>query len=109
MDKLKFKYGTDAQILALTPDSDAWVNRAFYYPSDKTYFYQALDGVMKKYGAGGLGVSGIGITLNDLVIGGVKTLIETNDILEIPVNWDYNTCSLSVEGTINVEGQINII
>ena len=62
MASLSFKYGTEAQILALTTSSASWVDRAFYYPSDKTYFYQALDGVMKKYGGGGVGVTGIGIT-----------------------------------------------
>jgi len=107
MANVYFKYGTEAQILALTPASSSWVERAFYYPSDKTYFYQALNGVMKKY-ASGEG-SSVGIKLNGRSIGGVKSLIELNDTLEIPENWNYNTFSLDVDGVINMDGQINMI
>lgn len=104
---LKFKYGTEAQILALPITSSSWVNRAFYYPSDKTYFYQALNGVMKKYGAGE--DAGIGCTLNEKIIGGVKPYIEETDILFIPENFDYNTMSLKIDGNVIIEGQLNII
>lgn len=102
-----FKFGTEAEILALPITSISWVNRAFYYPDDKDYFFQALDGIMKKF-AGGESI-GAGIKLNDQVIGGVKTLIEINDILDIPENWDYNTFTLNVEGIINCTGKINMI
>lgn len=109
-EPIKFRYGTEAEILTLTPASENWFNRAFYYPSDKSYFYQAVDGVMKKYGDGEDNeFFGYGILLNDKVIGGVKSLIETNDVLEIPENYDYNTFKLDVEGIINCEGQINIM
>ena len=49
-DALKFIYGTEAQILALTPDSEYSFEKGFYYQSDKTYFYQAVGTVLKKYG-----------------------------------------------------------
>jgi hypothetical protein len=48
--------------------------------------------------------TGIGITLNRQVIGGVKRLIESSDILNIPSYWEYNVFSLD----INAGGQINI-
>jgi len=47
---IRFIYGTEAEILALQPTDTRWVERAFYYPEDKTYFFQALNGVMKRYG-----------------------------------------------------------
>lgn len=106
---IKYKYGTEAQILALTTDSAGWVDRAFYYPEDKNYFYQALNGEMKVYGAGNVSIVGLGITLNEKIIGGVKTLIEQDDILNIPENWDYNTKTLTVAGEINCYGDINIM
>ena len=62
---IKYYYGTEAQILALTNTSPNWVEKAFYYPSDKTYFYQLVNGVMKKYGDVSGVLSGIGITLNE--------------------------------------------
>ena len=54
------------------------------------------------------GVQGIGITLNDKVIGGVKSRIELADTLSIPQYWEYNVRKLTVEGVINSDGQINI-
>lgn len=108
-DKLKFVYGTEAQILALTPEMTGWVNRAFYYPNDRSYFFQALNGVMKKYGGGTTTEVGIGIFLNNLVIGGVKQLIECTDLLEIPLHWEYNVTRLSVDGIIENDGIINTI
>lgn len=107
MALIKFVYGTEAQILALVPTDAAWVDRAFYYPEDKPYFYQALDGVMKKYGGGE--TSGVGIRLNGSIIGGVKSLIESTDILTIPENYEYNVHRLNVQGNINSEGEINIM
>lgn len=102
-----YKYGTEAQILALQPTDVAWENRAFYYPEDKDYFFQALDGVMKKY-ASGEG-SSVGVKLNGQTFAGIKTLIEENDILEIPENYDYNTFKLNVEGIIDCNGEINVM
>lgn len=104
---LNFIYGTEAQILALTPLSEEWIEQAFYYPNDQTYFFQVFEGERKRYG-GGEG-SGTGIRLNDAVLGGVKTLIEDNDILEIPDYHDYNTFDLTVDGVINCDGQINML
>jgi hypothetical protein len=54
--------------------------------------------------------AGIGITLNDLVIGGVKKLIELSDVLDIPPYWQYNIVGdLDVDGLIDNEGEINLI
>lgn len=103
---VKYYYGTEVEILNIPVDSLNWTDRAFYYPSDKDYFYQAIDGVMKKYGGGGS--AGVGIKLNDVVIGGIKRIIESGEILTIPENYDYNTYSLTVDGIINNDGQINI-
>ena len=106
---------TEAQILALTSSSDKWFEFAFYYPSDSNggnYFFRLENGVMVKKGGGANGgddgVGGVGITLNNLVVGGVKRLIESNDTLSIPENWDYNTYRLDVNGTINCAGTINL-
>lgn len=103
---VKFIYGTEAQILELNPDNPKWVEKAFYYPNDKDYFYQALDGVMKLYGKGTS--SGTGIRLNGEIIGGIKRFIENQDVLNIPEYYDYNTYTITVEGQINVNGSINI-
>lgn len=101
-----YKYGTEAQILALTPDSVNWVERGFYYCEDKPYFYQALNGVMKRYGGGEN--SSIGITLNSLFLSGVVSFVQAPDILNIPENYEYNVFKLKVEGLVNCQGVINI-
>lgn len=106
-DQVKYKWGTEAQILALTVNDASWVNRAFYYPSDKSYFYQAVDGVMRKYGDGAS--AWVGISINDAVIGGVKRLIQTNETLRIPDHYDYNTYKLTVDGHIILDGKINFL
>lgn len=106
-DELKFKYGTDAEILALLPTDTAWENRAFYYPSDKDWFYQALDGVMKKY-AGGEGF-GVGAKINGAVIGAIKIAIRPGEFLVIPEDYDYNTFMLSNYNSIENNGRINIM
>ena len=54
------------------------------------------------------GGGGIGIKLNGKVIGGVKRLIEINDILDIPLHWEYNVSYLEVDGIIDNESIINI-
>lgn len=106
---IRFIYGTEAEILALQPTDTSWVERAFYYPEDKTYFFQALNGVMKRYGAGDSTLLGVGVQLDGKVIGGVKTLVNTSETLTIPQDYDYNTYTLLVNGTVDVFGQINII
>jgi hypothetical protein len=106
---VKFLFGTEEQILALEPTDENWVELAFYYPSDQTYFYQAIEGVMQKKGYCTPSIQGIGITLNSLIIGGVKSVIEETDILTIPENYEYNVVNLQVQGVINNAGQINII
>ncbi len=107
MALVEYFQGTEAQILALSPGDVQFVELAFYYPSDKDYFYRVVDSVMKKYGAGDS--SGTGIRLNTKLLSGPKTLIELNDILEIPINHDYNTFALDVDGVVNCDGQINTI
>lgn len=106
---VKYVYGTEAQILALIPTDSNWYERGFYYPSDKTYFYQAVEGVMKKYGDTPTLSIGIGVTLNEKVIGGVKVLIENEDILTIPDYYDYNTFTFNIAGIVNCSGQINML
>lgn len=104
---------TESQILSLTSENELWFDKGFYYPSDSnggSYFYRLENDVMvKKGGGGGVGVSGIGITLNYLVIGGSKSFIEENDILNIPEKWEYDVKRLNVQGVINCEGEINIL
>lgn len=108
MASIKFKYGTEAQILALTTDSPNWVNLGFYYPSDKAYFYQVQNGVMKKIGAD-VSVVGVGCMINDKVIGGVKPFIAINEVLTVPEEYDYNTFPMTVDGDIILAGNINIL
>lgn len=108
-EAVKYIYGTEAQILALTPTDESWEDRAFYYPNDRNYFYQALDGVMNPYGKGDNISIGVGVRLNGAIIGGVKNFIESEDLLEIPLYFDYNSVQLRVEGNINCTGQINIL
>jgi hypothetical protein len=55
------------------------------------------------------GTFGIGITLNGRVIGGVKRLIEENEFLDVPLHWEYNVVFLDVIGTIDLQGEINIL
>lgn len=106
-EPIRYIYGTEAQILALNPSNPNWFEQAFYYPTDEdiNYFYQAFGQEMKRYGGG----DGIGIKLNNKVIGGVKNYIEQDDVLEIPEYFDYNVFNLRVDGTINCNGQINIL
>ncbi len=105
---IKFTYGTVAQIEALTDEDPKWVEQAFYYPDDATWFYQIRNGEMKKY-HGDPGEVGVGCKLNGQVMGGVKQYIEADDLLVVPLYYEYNTTSLTVDGTINLEGSINIL
>jgi len=107
-DTVRFKDGTEAQILALLPTDIKWVNKAFYYPIDKDYFYRIVDGVMKLYGGGQSLGGGTGVKLNGKVLGGIKTFIESADLLDIPENHDYNTFNLKVEGVVKNNGIIRI-
>lgn len=105
---------SEAQILALRSSSEKWYPNGFYYPNDIPalgYFYRLENGVMNPKGKqnGGTAIGGTGVTLNNNVIGGIKTLIENDDSLHIPENYDYNTYKLNVQGVVNVEGTINIM
>lgn len=60
-----------------------------------------------EYGGGATG--GEGITLNNKVIGGVKSFIESADVLDIPQYWEYNLYKIDVDGTVLLDGEINII
>ena len=105
-DLVKYIYGTEVQILALTVADTLFIEKAFYYPSDKDYFYQLVDSAFKKYGSGDS--AGVGVTLNDKIIGGVKSFIESDETLSIPEYYEYNLHKLTVDGMINCYGTINI-
>ena len=50
-----------------------------------------------------------GISLNDKTIGGIKFVIEEEDVLKIPEYWQYNVRnSLTLLGTIYNNGIISI-
>ena len=104
---VKYYFNTEQSILALTPQSPLWTEKAFYYPNDRDYFYQAFNGELKKYGAGTS--AGVGIKLNNQVLGGVKSVIQSDEVLDIPTDYEYNIYKLTVLGTINVRGTINIM
>ena len=108
---IEFFDGTEAQILALTSAHPKWIERAFYYPSDKDYFYQILNGRMRPFGkVGSEGTAaGVGVKINGQVLGGVKTHVLSSDSVDIPQLYDYNTFALSVEGEINCNGSINLM
>ena len=103
---------SEVELLSMTDADPQWYDQGFYYPNDvpiKPYYYRVVTGVMTQYAGGDVSVVGVGISLNEKVIGGVKTLIENGDILTIPENFDYNTYSLNVSGVVNNSGQINIM
>ena len=106
---VEFYDNSEAKILELTSEDAQWVDKAFYYPNDKDYFYRLVDGEMKKYGSGEGVSGGVGVKLNSLVIGGVKNVIEAYDILDIPENYEYNCVKLLTYGTINNYGTINTL
>jgi len=106
---IKYFNGTEAKILALTNASPYWVDKAFYYPTDKTYFYQLVDGVMKKYGGQEEALTGTGITINGQIMGGAKYKILENDVVDIPENYEYNVLGLENNGLINNNGRINVL
>lgn len=101
---LKFIYGTEAQILALTPESEAWYNLGFYYPSDRAYFYQAVDGEMKKYGYTDPGDQVEGVTINDKFMTGLKYNLIEEDVLLIPENYLLKYPYIYNAGSINCSG-----
>jgi hypothetical protein len=54
--------------------------------------------------------AGVGIKLNNQVIGGVKSYIEESDVLEIPQYYQYNVVgNLVIDGTVNSLGEINLL
>ena len=59
----------------------------------------------------GGGGAGVGITLNNRWIGGVKRIIETSDVLNIPPYWQYNVFQLQIDGLVIIEstGSINTL
>lgn len=98
----EYNAGTEAQILALTPESPLWKELAYFIATDKNYYYQIINNEMKPYGNGG----GVGIMLNGSVIGGVKSVLSQNDSLIIPKDWEYNSHRLINNGTIANYGTI---
>ena len=108
-NRVEFTFGTDEQIQALTPSDPLWIELGFYYPADKTWFYQIVGGVLRKYGGGETSEIGVGATINDKVIGAIKTRILNDEVLKVPENYDYNTFFLDMEGSASIEGNINIM
>lgn len=108
-DVVKYFFNTEAQILALTHLHPQWEEKAFYYPSDKSYFYQIFDGVLKKYGQGDVSLSSVGVLLNNKIIGGSKNFIETSDILQVPDYFQYFVRNLKVDGEIKSDGEIFVM
>lgn len=110
---IKFYDLPEAEIISLNASNPKWVNRAFYYPSDNSgVFYQIYNGVLKTWGGSGSvqpGTGGDGITINGKIIGGVKSKIEPDDILNIPLHWEYNVNKLTVLGAVTCYGEINFI
>lgn len=103
---------SEAEILALTASDPKWYDQGFYYPNDipiKPYYYRIVSGSMVQYAGGDVSIVGLGITLNDKILAGIKTLIESSDILTIPENFDYNSYRLNISGVVNNTGQINIM
>lgn len=103
---------SEAEILALTTDDDKWYDQGFYYPNDKPvkrYFYRAIDGVMEIYPNTPASIDYLGVNLNGSVIGGAKTFIEEDEILNVPLHYEMNTSRLIVDGVVNIEGVINIL
>ena len=105
---------SDSEILALTSSSPLWIETAFYYPNDYprlSYFYRLLDGEMYQIGKEDeqTAIGGVGVMINNNVIGGVKRVIEENETLTIPEHYEYNVHSLDNYGTINNSGQIILL
>jgi hypothetical protein len=80
-------------------------------PSNPVNTGDPLDPVNQPGTGGGGGFGGVGIKLNGQVIGGVKSLIEENEILDIPSFWEYNIFFLDIDGRIDIDanGSINIL
>lgn len=111
MSSVKFFLSTESEILALLPTSPKWVNLAFYYPEDKDYFYQIVNGVMRPIGKNAsIGLNtGEGVTINGKVMGGVKTFIKQDELVDVPVDYDYNTFSLRVSGQMLITGGLKLM
>lgn len=108
-DLVKYYFNTESKILSLLPTDVQWQESAFYYPSDKTYFYQAVGGVMKKYGApdqpvevvsnivANLGIGNLtdAPASQDQNIGDIYVAKDTFMILIINENFNYTAVPLS--------------
>ena len=114
---IKFKESSEQNILNLKIGDTQWVERAFYYPSDKdNIFYQVINGRMRKFDCTlGSGTStsetaqeAIGILLNSKMYSGYKMNIIESDILFIPEDYEYHGNYLTINGLVNCEGIISI-
>ena len=60
-----------------------------------------------------IGLHCFGVTISNGTgsygLSGTKTSIKATETLDIPVDFDYNTFKLDVEGTVNLDGTINFI
>lgn len=113
---IKFKESTEASILNLKVGDPQWVERAFYFPSDKdNIFYQVINGRIRAFdctasndNGGGNTQELIGISLNNKEFHGFKMFIEDSDILNIPQYYEYVGNYLTINGIVNCEGIISI-
>jgi hypothetical protein len=57
----------------------------------------------------GASVNLLGATLNGSYFSSPKQIIEPNEVLNIPLNFEYNVTKLSIDGSIVMDGDLNII
>lgn len=51
----------------------------------------------------------MGVTVNGSMFGGSKTYIASNERLNVPLLYEYNTHKLTVVGNVDITGTINIM
>ena len=58
-----------------------------------------------------LSTYGITLTVDSIEKGlcGVKSVINTNELLFIPIDYEYNTFKLTINGILNCDGIVNIV
>ncbi len=55
--------------------------------------------------------TGVTLQIDDTVhaLCGTKTVINDNEILTIPTQYEYNVTNIEIDGTVNIDGSLNII
>lgn len=51
----------------------------------------------------------LGATLNGNPFSSPKQIIEINETLNIPLNFEYNVTTLTIDGNVIMDGDLNII